>query len=162
MKYISKYFSPLGEITITATEKGVAGLYFVGQKHYPINIDAIEEQTPVIVQAKKWLDTYFSGAVPNVDIPLDIEGTEFQREVWNILLTIPYGKTMTYGEIANIIAKNKGIKRMSAQAVGHAVSRNKIAIIIPCHRVVGANGSLVGYDGGIDKKVKLLKIEKII
>ncbi len=162
MKYISRYFSALGEISIVATENGIAGLYFVGQKHYPVDIKAVEKQTIIITQAKKWLDIYFGGEVPTIDIPLDIDGTEFQKEVWQILLTIPYGKTMTYGEIANIIAQKKGLKRMSAQAIGRAVGSNKIAIIIPCHRVIGVNGNLVGYDGGIDKKEKLLRMEKII
>lgn len=119
-----------------------------------------EKEVSVLVDAKRWLDIYFSGVEPNFQLPLHFVGTDFQKEVWKILNTIPYGKTMTYGEIADIMAKNRGLKRMSAQAVGGAVGRNEISIIVPCHRVVGSNGSLTGYAGGIDKKIELLKLEK--
>ncbi len=162
MQYTSKYQSPLGEIMIAADEKGLTGLWFVGQKYFELYLDKEnqEKEIPVLKDTKKWLDVYFSGKEPNLKLPLHFTGTDFQNEVWEILCTIPYGKTMTYGEIANILAKRKGLKRMSAQAVGGAVGKNGISIIVPCHRVVGTNGSLTGYAGGINKKIALLKIEK--
>ena len=162
MQYTSKYQSPLGEIMIAADEKGLTGLWFVGQKYFELYLDKEnqEKEIPVLKDTKKWLDVYFSGKEPNLKLPLHFTGTDFQNEVWEILCTIPYGKTMTYGEIANILAKRKGLKRMSAQAVGEAVGKNGISIIVPCHRVVGTNGSLTGYAGGINKKIALLKIEK--
>lgn len=161
MQYTSKYKSPLGEIMIAADDKGLTGLWFVGQKYYALYLDKEneEKETQILKDTKKWLDIYFSGKEPSFKIPLHFTGTDFQNEVWEILYSIPYGKTMTYGEIANILAKRKGLKRMSAQAVGGAVGHNEISIIVPCHRVVGTNGSLTGYAGGIDKKIKLLKME---
>ena len=110
-------------------------------------------------QAKRWLTIYFSGKEPDFQVPLHFTGTEFQNEVWEILYAIPYGQTMTYGQIAAQIAEKRGLQRMSAQAVGGAVGRNEISIIVPCHRVVGTNGSLTGYAGGIDKKIALLQLE---
>lgn len=162
MQYTSKYQSPLGEIMIAADEKGLTGLWFVGQKYFGLYLDKEneEKEVQIIKDAKKWLDIYFSGKEPNFKIPLHFNGTDFQNEVWEILYSIPYGKTMTYGQIANILANKKGLKKMSAQAVGGAIGKNKISIIVPCHRVVGSNGSLTGYAGGISKKIKLLKIEK--
>lgn len=161
MQYTSKYKSPLGEIMIAADEKGLTGLWFVGQKYFALYLDKDneEKEIPVLKEAKKWLDIYFSGKEPKFKLPLHFTGTDFQNEIWEILYTIPYGKTMTYGEIANILVKRKGLKRMSAQAVGGAVGKNEISIIVPCHRVVGSNGSLTGYAGGISKKIELLKME---
>lgn len=162
MQYTSKYQSPLGEVMIAADEMGLTGLWFIGQKYFALYLDKEneEKEIPVLKDAKKWLDIYFSGKEPNFKLPLHFTGSDFQNEVWEILYSIPYGKTMTYGEIANILAKRKGLKRMSAQAVGGAVGKNEISIIVPCHRVVGANGSLTGYAGGINKKIELLKMEK--
>lgn len=162
MQYTSKYKSPLGEIVIAADERGLTGLWFVGQKYFGLYLDDenIEKEIPLLKDAKKWLDIYFSSKEPDFKLPLHFTGTDFQNEVWEILYSIPYGKTMTYGEIANILARRKGLKRMSAQAVGGAVGKNEISIIVPCHRVVGSNGSLTGYAGGISKKIELLKIEK--
>lgn len=162
MQYTSKYKSPLGEIMIAADEKGLTGLWFIGQKYFALYLDKEndEKEVQILKDAKKWLDIYFSGKEPNFKLPLHFTGTDFQNEVWEILYSIPYGKTMTYGEIANILAKRKGLKRMSAQAVGGAVGKNEISIIVPCHRVVGTNGSLTGYAGGISKKIALLKLEK--
>ena len=155
MQYTCKYQSPLGEIMLAADEVGLIGLWFVGQKYFAqcLNPENEEKEVTVLLAAKRWLDMDFQ-------LPLHFIGTEFQKEVWKILESIPYGKTMTYGEIADVIAKNRGLKRMSAQAVGGAVGRNEISIIVPCHRVVGSNGSLTGYAGGIDKKIELLKLEK--
>ena len=116
---------------------------------------------PVFEQADQWLDIYFSGKAPEFTPPLAMKTTEFRKAVWDIMLSIPYGKTMTYGEIADRIAKQKGLQRMSAQAVGGAVGHNSISLIIPCHRVVGTNGSLTGYAGGVGKKVKLLELEGV-
>lgn len=162
MQYTSKYRSPLGEILIAADEVGLTGLWFVGQKYFALYLDKENEEreTSILQATKKWLDVYFSGREPNFKLPLHFMGTDFQNEVWEILCSIPYGKTITYGEVANILAKQKGIKRMSAQAVGGAVGKNSISIVVPCHRVVGSNGSLTGYAGGILKKQELLKLER--
>lgn len=163
MQYTSQYHSPLGEILIAADDIGLTGLWFEGQKYYALHLDKEnqEQETQILKDTKRWLDIYFSGQEPNFKLPLHFTGTDFQNEVWEILCSIPYGKTMTYGEIANILAKRKGLERMSAQAVGGAVGHNEISIIVPCHRVVGSQGSLTGYAGGIDKKVSLLKLEKV-
>lgn len=163
MQYTSQYHSPLGEILIAADDIGLTGLWFEGQKYYALHLDKEnqEQETQILKDTKRWLDIYFSGQEPNFKLPLHFTGTDFQNEVWEILCSIPYGKTMTYGEIANILAKRKGLERMSAQAVGGAVGHNEISIIVPCHRVVGSQGSLTGYAGGIDKKVSLLQLEKV-
>lgn len=120
-----------------------------------------EKALPVFDETKKWLDIYFNGTPPDFTPPLSMNTTPFRKAVWNILLGIPFGKTMTYGEISKIIAKQFGIDKMSAQAVGGAVGHNSISLIIPCHRVVGTNGSLTGYAGGLEKKVWLLTMEKV-
>ena len=163
MQYISHYSSPLGYILLAADETGLTGLWFEGQKYFALYLDKEhqEKELPILEQAKKWLDIYFSGKEPDFKVPLHFIGTDFQKEVWEILSSIPYGQTTTYGEIAKQLAAKKGLAHMSAQAVGGAVGRNEISIIIPCHRVVGTNGSLTGYAGGIDKKVKLLTLEKV-
>ena len=161
MEYTAHYESPLGGITLASDGKALIGLWFDGQKYYADALDAEHEEAdiPVLEQTKKWLDIYFSGKAPDFTPPLLMKTTEFRKSVWEIMLTIPYGKTMTYGEIAEIIAKQKGLNRMSAQAVGGAVGHNSISLIIPCHRVVGTDGSLTGYAGGIAKKTKLLQME---
>lgn len=162
MTYIYRYHSPLGGITVSSNGIEITGLWFDGQKYFgdtlPENYE--EKALPVFEKAKKWLDIYFSGKAPDFTPPLKMETTSFRKAVWEIMLTIPFGQTMTYGEIANKIAKKKGVLKMSAQAVGGAVGHNSISLIIPCHRVVGTNGSLTGYAGGIDKKIQLLTIEK--
>lgn len=160
MNYTCKYNSPIGEIGLLSNGENLTGLWLKGQ-NIPSEKMEYKEDLEVFIKTKKWLDEYFEGKEPTQNIPLKLEGTEFRKEVWNILLKIPYGKTITYGDIAKEIAKRKGIKRMSAQAVGGAVGHNPIAIIVPCHRVIGANGRLTGYAGGIDLKEKLLKIEEI-
>ncbi|OUQ21877.1 6-O-methylguanine DNA methyltransferase [Lachnoclostridium sp. An14] len=161
MQYISHYSSPLGTILLAADEIGLTGLWFEGQKYFALYLDKEheEKELPVLKQAKTWLDIYFSGREPDFKVPLHFTGTDFQNEVWEILYSIPYGQTTTYGEIAKQLAASRGLKRMSAQAVGGAVGRNEISIIVPCHRVVGSSGSLTGYAGGIDKKIELLKLE---
>ena len=163
MQYITHYQSPLGNILLAADDIGLTGLWFEGQKYYALYLDKehMEKEIPLFKDVKHWLDIYFSGKEPDFKLPLHFTGTDFQNEVWEILYSIPYGKTMTYGEIAKQIAANRGLKRMSAQAVGGAVGHNGISIIVPCHRVVGTNGSLTGYAGGIDKKVALLTLENV-
>ena len=122
-------------------------------------MERTEQETSVLTEAKRWLDVYFDGREPDFMPPLHPIGSAFRQSVWEILLQIPYGETMTYGEIARRLAEKQGLSQMSAQAVGGAVGHNEVSIIIPCHRVVGTNGSLTGYAGGIDKKVKLLELE---
>lgn len=163
MVYTTDYQSPLGTIFLAADEKGLTGLWLEGQKYYAAQIkkeECRQEKTPVLKDAERWLDIYFQGKEPDFMPALHPVGTEFQSAVWEILRRIPYGRTITYGEIAGQLAAQRGVKKMSAQAVGGAVGHNKISIIIPCHRVVGSNGSLTGYAGGIDKKIALLKLEK--
>ena len=187
MQALSHYASPLGKILITADDAGVTGLWFQDQpnaKQRPQVERTITDESPeadaFCDQTKHWLDIYFSGQEPEFMPPLHLGGTPFQLAVWQILRQIPYGQTMTYGEIAQLIAAQhnapqadiaqrdalqngaarRNRSRMSAQAVGGAVGRNPIALLIPCHRVVGANGKLTGYAGGVDRKAKLLALEK--
>lgn len=161
MEYIHHYGSPLGGITAASDGQALTGLWFDGQKYFAQGLDLVHEEKmlPVFEQTGSWLDIYFSGKDPGFTLPLLMKTTPFRRAVWEILLTIPYGHTMTYGAIASGIAERKGLKGMSAQAVGGAVGHNAISLIIPCHRVVGVNGSLTGYAGGLDKKLKLLALE---
>ena len=161
MVYTCNYKSPLGDILLAADEIGLTGLWFEGQKYFANTLpdDHIPQETEILTEAKRWLDIYFSGEEPNFIAPLHPTGSVFRQEVWKILLQIPYGQTITYGEIACRMAEIKNTSHMSAQAVGGAVGHNKISIIIPCHRVVGTNGSLTGYAGGIDRKISLLKLE---
>jgi len=164
MIYIYHYTSPLGIITLAGNGESLTGLWFDGKKYFPHKLisESIESELPIFKQTVKWLDIYFSGRNPDFTPPIFLQTTPFRKAVYDILLTIPYGQTMTYGEIANIIAKQNGVKRMSAQAVGGAVGHNPVSIIIPCHRVVGADGSLTGYAGGLDRKIELLKLEKAL
>ena len=161
MVYTCKYKSLIGDVLLAADEIGLTGLWFEGQKYFANTLpnDHIQQETEILTEAKRWLDVYFSGEEPNFTPPLHPNGSTFRKAVWQILLEIPYGQTITYGEIARRIAVMKNTSHMSAQAVGGAVGHNEISIIIPCHRVVGTNGSLTGYAGGIDKKISLLKLE---
>ena len=160
MEYISYYISPLGRMLIAADDEGLTGLWFEGQRYFALHLDENheEKETPVLSETKRWLDIYFSGSRPDFTPSLHITGSDFHREVSDIMRTIPYGKTMTYGEIAALIAEKKG-GRVSARAVGGAVGHNRISIIIPCHRVIGSNGNLTGYAGGLDRKIRLLELE---
>ncbi len=160
MEYIFEYKSPIGGIIITSDETEITGLRFKGESEAEVLSDKRYKETSAIKEAKKWLDIYFSGKNPGYIPAINATGTEFQKLVWKLLLEIPYGKTTTYGEIAGKIAEIKNVSRMSAQAVGGAVGKNPIAIIIPCHRVVGKKGKLTGYAYGIDKKISLLEIER--
>lgn len=163
MFYMAHYISPLGEITLGSDGNGLAGLWLEGQKYYADKVfeTPIENaDLAVFIAVKKWLDDYFDGKRPGLsDLPLSPRGGEFRQAVWAILCDIPYGELTTYGEIARKMAVHLNKANMSSQAVGGAVGHNPISIIIPCHRVVGSNGSLTGYAGGIDKKVKLLEHE---
>ena len=163
MTYTTHYTSPLGIILLSADDIGLTGLWFEGQKYFAdlpdVNGDEKDHENDILKDAKQWLDLYFAGKNPDFMPALHPIGSDFRKEVWDILLKIPYGKTMTYGDIAKEIARQRGCKTMSAQAIGGAVGHNKISIIIPCHRVIGADGSLTGYAGGINKKVKLLELE---
>lgn len=169
--YICLYHSPIGRIFLASNGDFLTGLWLEGQNYFASNLPAYEKNKlpyslqnnlPVFKQAFNWLDIYFSGNEPDFTPKLNPQGSPFRKTVWDIMLKIPYGKTTTYGQIAQQIAKQKGIKNMSAQAVGGAVGHNPISIIIPCHRVIGANGNLTGYAGGLDKKCYLLKLEKAI
>ena len=162
MMYTCTYKSPLGNILIAADDIGLTGLWFEEQKYFAHGIDlsdSEEKENNILKETTKWLDLYFKGENPPFTPKLHPMGSEFRKQVWGILLTIPYGQTVTYGEIAAKLAASMGLSHMSAQAVGGAVGHNEISIIIPCHRVVGTNGSLTGYAGGIDRKISLLKLE---
>ena len=161
MIYTQHYESPLGGILLAADDIGLTGLWFEGQKYFARTLDAVhqEQETAVLSEASRWLDVYFGGQEPDFTPPLHPAGSAFQQEVWALLRRIPCGQTTTYGALAKQLAAERGLSRMSAQAVGGAVGHNAISIIIPCHRVVGTNGSLTGYAGGIDKKAALLRLE---
>ena len=162
MDYTYHYDSPLGGITLAGDGDAIVGLWFDGQKYYAdsLNERYEEKNLPVFEETVCWLNTYFSGKAPDFTPKLNMRTTAFRKAVWDVMLTIPYGQTMTYGQIAEIIAAQSGLQRMSAQAVGGAVGHNSISLIIPCHRVIGTNGSLTGYAGGIDKKIRLLQMEQ--
>ena len=161
MDFTHHYSSPLGGITIACNGEALTGLWFDGQKYFAATLSREHEERmlPVFEQADRWLDLYFSGSDPGFLPPLSLQATEFRKAVWEILLTIPYGETRTYKEIAQLVAEQKGLSQMSAQAVGGAVGHNPISLMIPCHRVIGADGSLTGYAGGLEKKIWLLSME---
>lgn len=157
MLYSTNYESPIGEMLVVSDGKAIIGMWFDGQKHFKSTVGnelIINDDLVIFKKVRLWLDDYFNGLNPKIDFNLKPEGTEFRRKVWKILSEIPYGETATYGEIASRISPT-----MSAQAVGGAVGRNPLAILIPCHRVLGANGKLTGYAGGLDRKIELLKLE---
>ena len=159
--YTSVYSSELGDILLAADEIGLTGLWFFGQSYFADTLptEQIAQETPILAQAREWLDEYFSGKEPDFTPTLHPMGSPFRQAVWKLLLQIPYGQTTTYGEIARQLEKLQNRPHMSAQAVGGAVGHNGISIIIPCHRVVGTKGNLTGYAGGLDKKMALLELE---
>ena len=161
MPYTAHYASPLGGMLLAADDAGLTGLWFEGQTHFARGLNGTHEERalPLFDEVKRWLDQYFSGREPDFTPPLHLLGTAFEREVWAILRAVPYGKTTTYGEIAAQLARRRGLAHMSAQAVGGAVGRNPISVIVPCHRVLGADGSLTGYAGGLERKRRLLALE---
>ena len=163
MVYVCSYQSPFGKLTAASNGMALTGLWFEGQKYFGSTLsEAYEErQLPVFAKMKDWLDLYFYGQNPDFMPPLALCGSDFRKSVWKIIRQIPYGQTMTYGEIAKEMARQMGVAQMSAQAVGSAVGRNPISIIVPCHRVVGSNGSLTGYAGGVERKAALLALEQV-
>lgn len=162
MDFIHHYQSPLGSITVAADGESIIGLWFDGQKYFADTLEqnALEKPLPVFATVDQWLDIYFSGKAPDFMPPVKMRTTAFRQTVWQIMLSIPFGQTMTYGAIAARIARQRGVEKMSAQAVGNAVGHNAISLIIPCHRVVGCKGELTGYAAGLFKKRKLLELEK--
>ena len=163
MNYICKIASPFGMLTVSSSGASVTGLWIEGQKYYAESLTggAIEKDLPIFESVKEWLDCYFKGQEPAFTPPLAPEGSDFRQSVWKILRHIPYGEVTTYGEIARQLERQSPGKKVSAQAVGGAVGHNPISIMIPCHRVVGTNGSLTGYAGGISAKIKLLQLENV-
>ncbi len=162
MMYITDYKSPLGSILLASDGVALTGLWFVNQKHFGSTLSSKNEQRelPVFEAARVWLNRYFAGEETGEIPAIHLQGTPFQQMVWEILLAIPYGATTTYKSIATEVAYRRGLSSMSAQAVGSAVGRNPISILIPCHRVVGSDGSLTGYAGGLKRKLALLQLEQ--
>lgn len=167
MYYSVIYKSPIGDMLIACdgAQKHIVGLWIEGQKYFLGTLPeepVMQGDIPILRKASNWLDAYFAGKRPEIsELPLAPQGSAFRQEVWKILCEIPYGSVTTYGEIAKKMAAQMGRETMSAQAVGGAVAHNPISVIIPCHRVVGTGGSLTGYAGGIDKKIKLLEHERV-
>ena len=163
MIYKKTISSPLGNILLSSDGEALTGLWFEGQKYFAATLDAKEESTeknlPIFEQVEDWLTIYFSGQEPDFMPPLSLPGTPFRQAVWDILLAIPYGTTVSYGDIARQLELKSNGKRVSARPVGGAVGHNPISLLVPCHRVIGGNGNLTGYAGGIDRKVELLKLE---
>lgn len=163
MLYKSIYNSPIGKITLASDGENLVGAWIEGQKYFANSTKEelhLNNNPEIFQNTKIWLDKYFQGQQPDIkSLSLAPSGSDFRQSVWKILCEIPYGQTTTYGEIAKQIATEKGLNKMSAQAIGGAVGHNPISIIIPCHRVIGSNGNLTGYAGGIDLKIILLKHE---
>ena len=162
MTFTQHYTSPLGIMLLSADETGLTGVWFEGAKYFAANLPAehTERETSVLRETKEWLDIYFIGKDPGFLPPLHLKGSAFRKKVWELLLEIPYGQTGTYGSIAQKLCQKLGVNNMSPQAVGGAVGHNPISLLIPCHRVVGADGSLTGYAGGMERKQKLLELEQ--
>ncbi|HZK44019.1 MAG TPA: methylated-DNA--[protein]-cysteine S-methyltransferase [Syntrophomonadaceae bacterium] len=165
MYYSTTYSSPVGLITLASCDNNLVGLWIENQKYHSNKMPetmTIKDNIPVFTITKQWLNRYFAGDNPDIaELQLAPIGSEFRQEVWNILCKIPYGKVVTYGDIAKEIAAKRNKETMSSQAVGGAVGHNPIAVIIPCHRVVGSNGSLTGFASGIATKIKLLELEGV-
>ncbi len=162
MTYTSRCPSPLGELLLAADKRGLTGLWFAEGRHRPpreLDFDAAGGPSPFFDEARRWLQIYFSGRDPGFTPALHLTGPDFRVRVGQILLTLPYGQTTTYGAIARQIAAERGLERMSARAVGGAVGANPISLIVPCHRVLGVGGRLTGYSGGLDRKAALLRLE---
>ena len=160
MIHTADYDSPIGKILLAAEDGALCGLWFYGGKYCPAPLGTAGEDR-ALAEARRWLDIYFTGREPDFMPQLRLSGSPFQMEVWELLRQIPYGETVSYGGLAARLAEKRGLERMSAQAVGGAVGHNPVSIMVPCHRVVGANGSLTGYAGGVEKKRELLAIEGI-
>lgn len=162
MDYVWTYDSPLGVLTLASDGTALTGLWFAGQLHFASTLDPDHRlsRRPEFDPAMRWLDVYFSGREPDFTPPLHLRGSAFRQAVWAQLLQIPYGATRTYGAIAGCLAREAGRSRLSAQAVGGAVGHNPVSLIVPCHRVVGRGGAMVGYAGGIWRKEWLLALEQ--
>lgn len=163
MQYTGTCQTPLGEVLLACDAQGLTGLWFKGGKYCALGLarEHEERETEVFAQARRWLGVYFSGREPDFMPPIHLTGTPFQLAVWGLLRQIPYGETATYGALAARMAAGRGLARMSAQAVGGAVGHNPVSILVPCHRVVGKNGSLTGYAGGLERKAGLLACEGV-
>lgn len=165
MYYKANYKSPIGDMTMVSDGQSLNALWFEGQKYYGTSVgENLKEDSnlKVFELAKNWLDRYFDFQKPEIsELSLTPIGSDFRREVWDVLCEIPYGQVVTYGEIAQKIAKKRGITKMSARAIGNAIGHNPVSIIIPCHRVIGSNGKLTGYAAGLGTKIKLLKHENV-
>lgn len=160
-RYYTRCASPLGELLLASDGTSLTGLWMEGQKYYP-EVDTkgrFDGNLPVLEATRRWLSAYFQGLKPVLDIPLTFEGTPFRCEVWRLLCQIPYGEVVTYGQLAARLARQRGVLKISARAVGQAVGHNPISIIVPCHRVVGSNNQLTGYAGGLERKMFLLGVE---
>lgn len=164
MQFIYHYQSPLGPMTLACDDFGLIGVWFDDQKYFGATLTAgvAECVTPVLSDAARWLDDYFKGVRPSFVPPLSLKGSNFRLKVWSLLQEIPYGQTNTYKDLADKVARSEGKTQMSAQAIGGAVGHNPVSIIVPCHRVVAADGSLTGYAGGLERKAALLRLEGII
>ena len=162
MEYKQYYESPLGRMIITVDDDGLNGLWFEGQKYLDVvQIErCVNSPNYVTEEVVEWLDIYFKGCIPDFVPTIHMVGTEFRKCIWRLLLEIPYGEIVTYGELTQRYIKESKAAKMSAQAVGGAVGHNRISIVVPCHRVIGADGSLTGYAGGVERKEKLLEIER--
>lgn len=165
MRYTTHYESPLGPMLLAGDGESLSGLWFVGQKYFAAGLcgePLVNDELPAFAAARAWLDEYFAGRRPaSAGLPLAPAGSSFRLEVWDLLREIPYGETTTYGALARQLAGRLGRSAMSAQAVGGAVGHNPLTLIVPCHRVVGADGSLTGYAGGIERKRQLLGLEGV-
>ena len=159
-----EFASPLGALLLACDDEGLTGLWFRGQRHFARGLppEHSDRAHPILRETARWLEIYFSGREPEFTPPLHPSGTEFQMAVWALLLEIPYGKTVAYGDLARELAGRRGLMHMSAQAVGGAVGRNPVSIIVPCHRVLGAGGALTGYAAGLSRKQALLTLESAL
>ena len=157
------YDVPYGRYVMAAEDGALTGLWLEGQKYFPSGLPEPSGESEIFARTRRWLDAYFAGRQPELStLPLAPRGSAFAQSVWRLLLEIPYGQTVTYGQLAKRLAKQRGLSQLSAQAVGGAVGHNPISIIIPCHRVLGAKNQLTGYAGGLDVKTFLLKLEGIL
>ena len=164
MIHTAFYDAPYGRYVMAAEDGALTGLWLEGQKYFPSTLpEPSGEETEIFARIRRWLDDYFAGRQPDVSaLPLAPKGSDFAQSVWRLLLEIPYGHTVTYGQLAARLAQQRGLAHMSAQAVGGAVGHNPISLIIPCHRVLGAKNQLTGYAGGLDVKTFLLKLEGVL